>query len=429
MILFLDILGQIFYWSYVIVFFWLLHTFLALRKNWVLRIGGFFCFNYLSGSIIYSNDLANLLGVLLGFSAYILVFHSGRWIEKATAVLVFYPALIGVNYLTETVGRRCFFSVTEASGVSCTDWSRETLAVSMGIHTFCLFLRLLFWIFTWMFLKNYLQKINKKLTTKMWLVVDILMLSPFVAIFTIIYFMPENPWIVYPICCASIFSSFGCIYLASYICNSLATEYHAKELEMRQAYVKERLEDEERVRSIYHDLKNHLLILNAQPGSSREVWNSVQDLKSQMEEYENYYHTGNDFLDIIIRDKAKAAREKHIDFSAVVSLMDMNFVEPMDISTIFGNALDNAIEASEKLPEEERFITVKGNRIRDMIVILVENKVAPETDFTKKTTKRDSFLHGFGLSNIKHAVEKYEGECSTKGNGEVFTLKIFLPIP
>ena len=247
--------------------------------------------------------------------------------------------------------------------------------------------------------------------------------------FTIIYFMPTDPLIVYPICGTSIFSSFGCIYLASYICNSMQTTYRARELEKKQAYYQERMEEEERVRSIYHDLKNHLLVLQAQAKNGQEVQSSVTALLEQISEYENYYHTGNDFLDMVIRDKASAARKKQIDFSSNISFADSSFIDPLDISTLFGNALDNAIEASEKLPKENRLITVKAGRIRDMLVITVENNTLPALSSSQKTTKADPFLHGFGLSNIRKAAERYGGECSIRTDHEMFTLKILIPIP
>lgn len=290
-------------------------------------------------------------------------------------------------------------------------------------------MRLLFWIGAWLILRKFLSKIASRLDMRMWLIVDMLMLASFVAIFTIIYFMPEDTAIVYPICLASIFSSFGCMYLASYICDAMQTAYHAQELEMQRNYYKDRIRDEERVCSIYHDMKNHLLLLQAQAGNGQEVQDSIQELKEQIQEYENYYRTGNEFLDIMIRDKAKIAQEKKIDFSAVISFESGAFLEPLDISTIFGNALDNAIEASEKLPEDSRMITVKAERVRDMLLITIENNILPGTKITEKTTKTDRFIHGFGLSNIKSAVGKYGGQCSIKSKDSKFMLKIIVPVP
>ena len=303
----------------------------------------------------------------------------------------------------------------------------------------------------------------------MWLIVDTLMLASVVSIFTIIYFMPERMIIVYPICAASIFSSFGCIYLASYMCSAMQTAWHAQELEMRQAYYEEKMEDETRIRRIYHDMKNHLLVLeNAVPGAGAEnvpaggrpgdtgnvsasgnlidsgqtasyvshgdfqgpgVRASIEHLQQQIASYENYYRTGNAYLDVIIRDKAKTAREKQIDFTAVIHFEDGAFLDPLDISTIFGNALDNAIEASEKLAIPRRVITVKARRIHDMMVIAVENNALPGADTSGRTTKEDSFLHGFGLSNIKSTAEKYDGQCTVKCEGGIFVLKIIIPVP
>lgn len=207
-----------------------------------------------------------------------------------------------------------------------------------------------------------------------------------------------------------------------------ADEIQIKKLQMQYAYYQDKQQEEEKVRSIYHDLKNHLLVLQSQTGNSQSVQNSVAELNEQMAEYANYYRTGNDFLDIIIRDKAKVAREKQIDFSVVIHFEAGAFIEPLDISTIFGNALDNAIEASEKLPIDKRMITVKAACIRDMLIITVENNRLDEQNFENKTTKEDKFLHGFGLSNIKKAVEKYGGTYTTNAEKDVFKLKIVIPV-
>lgn len=429
MIRFLDILSFLFDWGYVFVFFWILRTFLTLRKNWPIRILAFVLSSLLACVIVYSNDFVNLFGALLGFAVYVAVFYRDRWMEKMAAVLVFYPAVIAVNYLMQDIGSRLFRSLTGAPGDMDLGWTEQQYLISTAVHTVSLLLRLLFWLGAWSILRSYLVKITSNLTTKMWMLIDVLMLAPFIAIFTIIYFLPEGPAIIYPICIASIFSSFGCIYLASYICNSVQTAYRAQELEMQRNYYKDRIRDEERVRSVYHDMKNHLLLLQAQTGNNQEVQKSIQELKDQIQEYENYHHTGNEFLDIIIRDKAKAAQEKKIDFSAVISFEAGSFIEPLDISTIFGNALDNAIEASEKLSEDRRLITVRANRVRDMLVITVENNTSSVLPEPKGTTKKDTFAHGFGISNIKMAVERYGGQYSIKAEDGIFILKILIPIP
>lgn len=428
MIRLLEILSFLLAWGYSFVFFWILRTFLPLRRNWFAKTAAFLVCGYLADSIIYSNDLGSLLGTMAFFLVYVLTFYRGTLMEKASVLLVFYPALIAVNYLMLDIGGRLFFATTRATREEMAG-SSELMLISTAIHTASLFLRLLFWTGAWLVLRRFLSKLTSRLNARMWLIVDMLMLASFVAIFTIIFFLPEETAIVYPICGASIFSSFGCMYLASYICEAMQTAYHAQELEMQRNYYKDRIRDEERVRSVYHDMKNHLLLLQAQAGNGQEVQDSIQELNGQIQEYENYHHTGNEFLDIILRDKAKAARERNIDFSAAISFEAGSFLEPLDISTIFGNALDNAIEASEKLPEDKRLITVRANRVRDMLVVIVENNTVSGSFEIKGTTKADTFAHGFGLPNLKNAVEKYDGQCSTKQEKGMFTLKIIIPIP
>ena len=78
------------------------------------------------------------------------------------------------------------------------------------------------------------------------------------------------------------------------------------------------------------------------------------------------------------------------------------FIEPLDVSTIFGNGLDNAIEASEKLPEEQRAILVKAGKMQNFFSVLIENNCLQDSGNTKsRTTKNDDFLHGFGISNMR----------------------------
>ena len=200
------------------------------------------------------------------------------------------------------------------------------------------------------------------------------------------------------------------------------------QLQQQYAYYQDKLKDEERIRSIYHDMKNHLLVLEGSQGTD-ETRKMAQELRSQIADYENYIHTGNDFLDIIIRDKSEKAREKQIDFSAFIDFSGVDFIEPLDISTLFGNGIDNAIEASEKLPQEQRVILVKASKVQDFVSILIENNCTDEVHADGYTTKADKFLHGFGIFNMKKAAEKYGGTCTTMHENGRFTLKILMPLP
>lgn len=213
-------------------------------------------------------------------------------------------------------------------------------------------------------------------------------------------------------------------------------ENELKKLQAQYQYYEERLKDEERVRRIYHDMKNHLLVLRSrmeQPGMNEkdeerlETEKMIGSLQKQISDYENYIQTGNSFLDIIIRDKAKAARDSGIDFHTEIDFSMGSFMDGLDISTIFGNALDNALEACRNVPEEEKFITVKAGVKNRFLVIRVENSAPEESDGTH-TTKEDTFLHGFGLKNIRRAVEKYGGDFAVRSGDKVFSVTALVPL-
>ena len=112
MIRFLEILSFFLAWGYSFVFFLILKSFLPLRQKLIWKMIAFLVCGYLADSIIYSNDLAGLLGTMLFFFLYVLLFYRGTFMEKLSVLLVFYPALIAVNYLMLDMGGRIFRFVT-----------------------------------------------------------------------------------------------------------------------------------------------------------------------------------------------------------------------------------------------------------------------------------------------------------------------------
>ena len=336
--------------------------------------------------------------------------------------------MISVNFLMQNIFSQIFFHVTGAPGDFGYGWTETEWMFSSILYALSRMIRFLVWIGVSLLLKTSLRRMRISLPMKLQLIVVLIIAVPTVACFTTIYFIPDQPAIVYPLCVVVVFSNLSCILLVEYLHKSTQEMYHAQKLKMQQNYYEAKLKNEERIRSIYHDMKNHLLVMESKQ-NTEETRQMAETLRSQIADYEDYVHTGNEFLDIILKDKAAKAREKQIDFSAMVDFHGIDFMEPLDISTIFGNAIDNAIEASENLPEYKRLITVKAERVRDMLLITIENNTQPGNHLTEGTTKKDRFVHGFGIPNIKKAVEKYSGQCNFQQKERVYRLKILIPCP
>lgn len=209
----------------------------------------------------------------------------------------------------------------------------------------------------------------------------------------------------------------------------LNADRQASEARMQYQYYLEKEKQSEKVRSIYHDMKNHLLLLEREQAST-ETRRITEKLLNEIADYEYSIQSGNNILDIIINDKAQKAKEKQIDFSTFLDFSEITFIEPLDISTIFGNAIDNAFEASIKLSPEKRIVIVKGGRRENFVLIRMENNFTEKEPTAKQpVSEKNSFLHGFGIPNIKRAVQKYDGECQIQKKDGRFTLTIIIPFP
>ena len=313
--------------------------------------------------------------------------------------------------------------MAQVDGVSILKWQ---------IYVFVILLKALYAVIAYHLLKNFKYEIQAKDTA----VLSVSFLLVFVVSFASTYGylnLGESNTLILDV----VTSVLGVVFIVQFLYSRNVSYLREQEqrdkvqiaqLQQQYAYYQDKLKDEERIRSIYHDLKNHLLVMESRQ-NTEETRQMAETLRSQIADYEDYVHTGNEFLDIILKDKAAKAREKQIDFSAMVDFHGIDFMEPLDISTIFGNAIDNAIEASENLPEYKRLITVKAERIRDMLLITIENNTLPGNHLTEGTTKKDRFVHGFGIPNIKKAVEKYGGQCSFQQEERVYRLKIVIPCP
>ena len=322
---------------------------------------------------------------------------------------------------------RIFYAVTSVERTA--DWTQEVILIDKSIICSFSFVRLLLGIGFYLYLRRYLREISEMMPDKIWKVLATILIMPLSSILGIVYFFPEGTVFLYPICIVTIITEFACIYLSAYICRKIVSENEARELRMKQVFYEERLKEEDRIRSIYHDLKNHLLILQSRVTNGEETQEMIQSLQKQISDYENYVETGNSFLDVIFRDKMKMAKEKNIDFHSEIDFSKGDFLDGLSVSTIFGNALDNAIEACEKISEEERFITVRGSVEQSFLAIQIEN-AACQNDYGQSvnTTKSDKFLHGFGKQNIQRAVEKYDGNVAWGYKDGIYTLSILIPL-
>lgn len=177
---------------------------------------------------------------------------------------------------------------------------------------------------------------------------------------------------------------------------------------------------------LFHDFHNHIGALR-QLLSHQKYEEAVQyldELKAPVREMAQTHWTGDETADYLINSKAAMAAEYGIQLQAEVEFPRNANIRSADLSAILGNLLDNALEASRKVPDpKERFVRLTIRRIHQMLVIKVENRFAVlpvQEDGALKTTKREGGLHGWGLKSVRTAVEKYDGMLQTACTGDLF---------
>ncbi len=191
-------------------------------------------------------------------------------------------------------------------------------------------------------------------------------------------------------------------------------------------------ETQSETRRVYHDMKNHIVCLYnlILEGKYQETSKYIRDLNTQIQQIDRELHTGNDIVDAIVNEKLTNAKKDQISISIEGKLGYLT-VDAIDLCTIFSNAIDNAVESLKDSYVPEKEIQIQFKQQNAMQFLMFRNPVEQgELALSFFTTKRDCINHGFGLGNIRMAVEKYKGHMEyyleNKGELRFFVLEIIL---
>lgn len=184
----------------------------------------------------------------------------------------------------------------------------------------------------------------------------------------------------------------------------------------------------------YHDFKHQVDVIRNE--DNKKVRDEhLSNLMADLSGYSSKINSGNAILDTILTQKNRHCLNNGIKFTCMTDGKLLNFLETMDLCSIFGNSLDNAIEAvGSNVKEHERVINLKIYQKNKFIIIRLENYYDSKSlgklrliDGLPRTSKSDRTNHGYGLKSIKYIIEKYDGTLSVVAKDNWFTLKILLP--
>lgn len=184
-------------------------------------------------------------------------------------------------------------------------------------------------------------------------------------------------------------------------------------LKLQEEYYSSLEESQMQVRKLYHDMKNHLENISNLNQNSEESRQYIDELKEQLNNSNDVKSTGNAIVDIILNEKKKVCIKEGIDFETNVNSKELSFMKNADISNIFSNVLNNAIEACQKIENGEKYIKLEVYKIKRYYVIYCENS---KTNKIKRagsrfiTEKKDDFVHGIGIRSIETSAKAYDGD-------------------
>ncbi len=183
----------------------------------------------------------------------------------------------------------------------------------------------------------------------------------------------------------------------------------------------------------YHDLKHQIRVLKSEINQEDSL-KYLDQMEQDIKKYEAENKTQNKVLDIILTSKSLACQNHHIELTVVADGEAIAFMEPMDISALFGNALDNAIESVRQIENyTERLIHLTIVKQKAFVHITVENRYVGEIRFRNglpvTSKSQEKGYHGFGVKSIKSTVEKYGGSMTVNADNEWFRLNILIAIP
>lgn len=180
-----------------------------------------------------------------------------------------------------------------------------------------------------------------------------------------------------------------------------------------------------------HDMK-HQLALFRNSTSLTEQEDSLREIEDAMMIYDTSVQTGNQILDTLLTEKSLQCENHRINISCVVDGQLLCFMDNTDLYSLFGNALDNAIESVLKESEENRIITLCVTKQAGGVLISLDNYCSAAVQFEDGlplTSKENNGYHGFGTRSIRYVSQKYGGTVAMKhiADENRFSLTILFP--
>lgn len=178
-----------------------------------------------------------------------------------------------------------------------------------------------------------------------------------------------------------------------------------------------------------HDYRNHIQNMkNRLDGDQGELEQYLDDLADDLTQADTSIQTGNVMADAVLNSKLSVAEQKGVQLNIKAHIPQDAVMTDVELCSILGNLIDNAMEACEKLPYDQRFMRVYIDEFKGQFYLSVQNSSPPVIcdRGTYRTTKAG--YHGFGLFRIDRIAKKYGGYVNRQYEEGIFATELLVPL-
>ena len=254
-----------------------------------------------------------------------------------------------------------------------------------------------------------------------------------IVLFSVFYARLENDKVAVAVCICMLISNLSIFYLyqgmiKSYI-HMWERDIYKQQTALYQNQLEIIMESQNRIRSLRHDMKNHILALQAvvKNGSKEEVQEYLQGMQEFMVNPAEYVMTGNENIDSLLNYKIGKAKEMLYAVETKINIPEKLNLNSFDLSVVLGNLLDNALEAA--VQTEEKRMEIEMSAEKGVMFLHIRNSYNGKSlgnNGILQTTKADRQNHGMGMKNVQTIVEKYHGDMDVACDHGYFEVDVLL---
>ncbi len=388
---------------------WLTSKFLTPRNGkWFWGVLRFVVFVVALNMVIYIADPVNILYTLPLFVLGIFYLYTDTWTAKLAVTLILYSLIMSMNALIDSF---------------------------IYFHYFYQPLRFTAWLMIFSIGHWLLREERYTLSPHLYKLISALALLPLSATLAVValsgyYDSMRNAIIAFTILPFVLFSSLMLLYAITLLYQHEKIQNENQLYQVRSVYWNSIEQEQIQIRRLRHDISNHFTALSGllESGNCEKALEYVNGLQSITRPHTKLY-CAHETINAVLTAKVAAAEAVGIRCNITARIPNALPISDLDLTALFGNAFDNAIEAARD--SNDKAITLRTRADKGMFMIWMQNSyTSPRNERCGQffTTKSDPHLHGFGLKIMETIAYKYKGSIDVTAQNNMFDVVIAIPL-